>query len=145
MAVCESATELDYAWAAGLLDGEGCIHIERELCYGRPRYYLVVAVQMTHRGTLNHLHDVFGGASPRVSRQSSKHRRAMWRWQLSGPSAAPFLCGILPFSQTKQQEISLALEALTNWGEVRNGCRLPDEQLAVRDAYYLALRQAKVA
>lgn len=143
-------SELDKAWAAGILDGEGCISISKENhtdtragLLHRPR----VRVQMTHELTVRRLRDLFGGHILTVD-GASVGRKMSWDWRLRHPQqVSTFLRGVLPYMVTKREEAILLLDALLVWGErtVGPGRPLTNATVAIRDAYYWALREAKAA
>lgn len=105
--------QLEVAWAAGIIDGEGCIRVSE----GRSlnSYTLTVAVSMTCDVTIEKLRNLFRGGS--VSRQLAKNQknkdtfRITWcnRW------AHLVLLDIEEFSVTKVEQVRLALDFF-KWG-----------------------------
>lgn len=139
-------TELDRAWTAGLIDGEGCIHIDRHRARKSKAgidYALRVTVGMTDEKTIQHLQELWGGAL--WKHKNLPPRKPTWFWGLNRQQAATFLQSIYPFLITKTQEAEIALDAEQNWRRRPEGGRnsLPHETLALREGYYLALQEAK--
>lgn len=144
-------SEVQRAWAAGVFDGEGCVAILRESrskCHFGVRYELQIQVKMAHEETVRRFQEYFGGGVFVVPPERNGYKM-MWVWQNRGREKVwDFLLAVIPYSCTKQRELFLALDALQVWGPSRSG-PLPkghrEEILAIRDAYYWALRQEKVA
>lgn len=95
------------AWAAGIIDGEGYITIERQSAQraGAFYYQIRVSVQMVDRPTIERLQSILGGTI--ISVQTT-HRNT-WRWRTGSSDAVRVLSMILPYLFTKQQEAQLAV------------------------------------
>ncbi len=139
---------LDIAWAAGLFDGEGCVYVARSkhdgMRYGH-HYRISCCISLTHLQTLERFRDLFGGG---VHENVNHPGRQLWQWVLSGQEPVrAFLNAILPFAMVKREEIELMLDACDNWESGKRVGRepLPFYVFAIREAYYAALREAKVA
>jgi hypothetical protein len=111
MAVIQEPQDTDWAYAAGFVDGEGCIAIVRSFVRLRARYYYGVQVVVTNRdrNVLDSLQSTWGGwvvaASPGLTRA-----RACWNWRCpTGQSAKPFLTGIRPWLRIKGAQCDNAL------------------------------------
>jgi hypothetical protein len=103
----------DYAWLAGIIDGEGCITVNKQL-------NLWVQVGMTHRPTMERLLD-FGGTLRNHTSQSAKWRQR-FMWVVTGQDAVDLLKKTMPYMVTKQEE---AVLALTLDGTFRKGGKAP--------------------
>ena len=105
---------LDLAYVAGLIDGEGCVH----LCVTRGTYRARVTVGMTEPAIplLQWLHNSLGGSLTK-SRQATSTWSAAWVWTLTGTAAADLLKSIQPYLRMKQEQARLVLEVEA----VRNG------------------------
>lgn len=147
-------TQAERAWAAGLFDGEGSVDVARMRNYKSRYQYnhqLRARVTICHRLTVERLQSFFGGSARTVARLTTGGRRA-WIWSLNGaPLVARFLREVYPFSVTKRQQISIALDAAMTWradrprDNVWGNKGMPEELFALREGYYLALREAKRA
>lgn len=102
-------TEGDLHWAAGILEGEGCICIHGA---GRRGYTILsVAVQMTDRDAI----EEFVRLWPVVKVMEPKgkaHHKQRYEWRLRGGTAADFLRQLQPYLRTPRvrQKVALALE-----------------------------------
>ena len=110
------------AYAAGILDGEGCLTVgltKRVMTYDSRVY-----VGMTERakGVLELFRREFGGTL-RKSRGATEKWEAAWMWSVSGRGAAAVLARVLPHLVLKQRQGQLLaeLEAMkadaTGWTE----------------------------
>lgn len=121
-----------WAYAAGIIDGEGSIHTQQK---NQQTPTVSVSVQMTDIRVINHLHAVFGGGVYAVRRLKPttlpqggfvKNARPQYIWRLSARTTTKFLNGIMPYLIVKrtQAELALALRALIG----RRGLRVPLEK-----------------
>ena len=88
------------AYAAGLLDGEGCISV-----YGRGQ--LQVRIKVGDLESLDLLASKFGGGLYEAPAPSG---RPMWTWNLSGVESQDFLRCVLPYLIVKRSQARLALD-----------------------------------
>lgn len=91
----ESAT---HAWAAGFLDGEGCIRAYRKT----NQYALQVTAWNKDIRPLEKLKDVYGGSV-------GSHSNGCWRWQVSANIALSFLKHVRPFLVVKGEQADVAI------------------------------------
>jgi hypothetical protein len=106
--------ELLYAWGAGIIDGEGCIYINRQppkkgaknYCYSA-----AIKVSMTHMPTVKKLHTIFGGYYHERKGQKEKDRNQA-TWWISSKNALIVLQKIKKFLFTKKQQARWAIEFL---------------------------------
>lgn len=89
------------AYTAGLVDGEGCICVEK----GRP----VVQVRMCDHQGPEFLHEHWGGQL-RLEASPEPNSRASMRWRAQGDSARVFLSDVAPWLMVKRQQADLAIE-----------------------------------
>lgn len=95
------------AYLAGLIDGEGCIHLDTP---GRTyRARVSIGMSAPALALLTELQATWGGtiycARPATSRWA-----AAYTWHLTGDPAAALLTAVRPFLRLKQQQADLALE-----------------------------------
>lgn len=104
---------MDAAYAAGILDGEGCLGIGRNK--KAMTYDARVYVGMTEKalGVLERLQAAFGGTL-RKHREKTKRWSAAWMWTVSGKDAVPLLLMAMPHMilKVRQARLLLDLEAL---------------------------------
>jgi hypothetical protein len=114
-------SESDLAYAAGIIDGEGCIkiyHAKKETLgkgHVRDRYQLQIQVDMVKSEVVNWLQSKFGGTVYEHRRSIKKH--PTWndskRWYLmSKDEMTNFLGMILPYLKIKRKQAELALQFL---------------------------------
>ena len=120
--------EVELAWAAGLVDGEGCITITEAKPSGQyksPRFNLVLIVTNTHEPTIRRLAEMFGIGSIRCDKGGGNEADA-WRWSVSRRQAGWVIEALHPYIFTKSKDAELALEycRLDNTGACRSG--VPD-------------------
>ena len=137
----------DLAWAAGFIDGEGCISIGRhkattENGAKNPQHTLELQVGNTNLDVLNLLCSMFGGAICELDRRTGKR---IWLWRCSTRQAEAAIRKLLPYLKVKRAEAELALDFATLKLATFNpgGLLLSDEVVAQREAYYYALRELK--
>lgn len=125
--------QTDLAYAAGIIDGEGSVTIQRQGLrnIGVP----IVTVGMTHLPTLQFLKALLGGTVHEMRRAS---RRPMWRWYSGGQVAVNALASLQPFLRTKTAQAWLACEY---WAQrtVYTPHPVPPEEVALREGYKLAI------
>lgn len=107
------AEPVDYAWAAGIIDGEGCIRLARDHApNGRLRHNLRVDVGSTTPEILTRLKEIFGVGSihPHTKPRSPRHRPA-WLWRVHTAQAEVILRAMLPYLVAKRNQAEAALLA----------------------------------
>lgn len=142
MIVEKVLAETDWAYMAGIVDGEGSIVIHKT----RPqkkyqdkthRYVVDVKIGMTDKRAMYWIKDNFGGCLY-TSRKASKSSREMFGWQIRANKACDFLKRLSPYLKTKalQAELSITFQSTlirkTGW----KGDGIQPEELAKRDAFY---------
>ncbi len=132
------------AWAAGFVDGEGCITIStRVRSRNRRDYGLSLYVGQVDPKPLLMLREMFGGSVVRKSRQKFE-RRQMWMWRLTGRSAYAALLVIRPYLVVKADQADIAVEFQERMSSyVRVGRRVDDAETEARMAMLAALKAAK--
>jgi hypothetical protein len=108
MPVKRSPEELCWmAWAAGIMDGEGCIHLQKPR--GREiNARLLVAVTNTDRTMLEKLVALFGGHITAMGAIRA-HHKPRFQWRLEGYTALDCLRRIQPWLITKAERAKWAL------------------------------------
>ena len=130
---------MDLQYAAGFFDGEGCILIGRTARSDRTtEYYLYVNVVNTDRSVLEAFQAQWDG---RIYQTKGTHKTC-WQWNCSRQGAARFLREVRPYLLVKGEQADLGL-AYYEETSCRPGYRLMPDELAIREGYYLALREAK--
>lgn len=141
-------SEIMLAWAAGFLDGEGCIHIAKQRYKGgRPdSYRLGVHVTQNDRSVLDSFCDAAGIRAPiYATKRAANHSRQCYTLNYSGQSALQLLIALLPYLNRKLREAKAALQFSVDSGMgVRRTSKTVDPALAAtREHYYQLLKQLK--
>lgn len=116
------SNECWYAWAAGIIDGEGCIRLARMKRKNRPNdtWTIQVYVANTDIRMLIKLRDLFGGTIANRKVVSPKHKQ-QWRWQVFSKKAVAVLTTIKPWLIAKrdQSDVVLSSQLYRRKGKVR--------------------------
>jgi len=96
--------ELDTAWLAGWLEGEGCFSI-RKIKQGSRQYdYPIVTASSTDFDTLERVQSIAGGKIYEARPQNPNHSMC-WRWQLYGKDeATSLMLTLLPLMSKRRRE-----------------------------------------
>lgn len=138
--------ELELAYIAGFLDGEGTIGISKNTPqnpkdpHKTPRYELQVAVVNTCLDPLLLCQKRFGGGI--YTRKHLPRHKLTYHWTVAQKASVTLIKAVLPYLIIKKRQAELALkfmEAKTNVLGWRK--RVPDEELALRESYYWQMRQ----
>lgn len=138
---------LDHAWAAGFIDGEGCVRIAKNVSHGRvnPIYHVEMAISQNRLDTLEHCQKVIGVQSSicRFPDRKSFRRPVLLLTYLCA-NARDALVLLLPYFVRKQAEARLALEFALRL-QLRRGGRTPHsaEEIAIREEYYRKMKELK--
>lgn len=123
---CREMIETDNAYAAGVVDGEGCIQIN-----ATPKHtWLAISVANSDPRVCVWLAERYGGKvhqdKPRV--RNGKPTRVMYSWQVGSATAGEFLKAIHPYLVIKKEQADIALAFLVTKG--KGGQRVePGDQL----------------
>lgn len=113
------ATRTDWAWLAGLLDGEGCITINRQRARNRKdlktdSFRLYVQITMGHKLALNRCKAISGVGSIQPHTVSKKNANPAFCWMVSARDAQRILRNVLPYLAVKRAEAELAMDFCSN-------------------------------
>ena len=136
-------TTTDLAWAAGLIDGEGCIRINRGRAQGKhlsPRYGVQLIVKMTHEASVRRLALMFGGSV--YHKNAAVNRSELWGWQPNQELSRRAIEVLLPYLFTKAAEARLALQFFT-LPLAQRGVKTPNNIIDARDKLFCSIRDMK--
>lgn len=105
------------AYAAALIDGEGCINISLH----NQGFVVQIKVAMKDPGAITFMNENFGG---NVTKYMQKNWGEMFQWSTSGKKCKELLLGIAPFLQVKKQQAEVALCFIETMGPP--GAKLTD-------------------
>lgn len=130
----------DLAYAAGVIDGEGCIQIHRSRNNrnGRSYYGGHVSVFMCDRQATDLLHAMFGGSLIHIGSRS--HRPACRpgvKWVKAGRGSADVCRVLLPYLRVKREQASLVVEYYSD-SRLEHGTssRVGESEILIRDEFY---------
>lgn len=119
--------DTDWAYAAGVIDSDGCIGIGKEARRNMPHpYYFRVNVRVaqTELGALNWLKETFGGNIYIQNPPTEERPKICYCWSTRKRSVIEaFLNGILPYLKIKRQQAETCLKFykyVVNHRPVRN-------------------------
>jgi hypothetical protein len=100
-------------YAAGLIDGEGCISIKKVNNFNKkrnPEYSLQVSMNLLDAEPIDFMYGCFGGSIYHIkaSEYDNQHKDN-WRWEINRKSAQQFLKQILPFLRIKKSQAELGI------------------------------------
>ena len=101
-------SETDRAYAAGLIDGEGCVRLNSRHRPARVgQYTLVVEVTNTDQKMTVWLQEQFGGSVSYLPENTGSNRKERWHWRCGSNKALYCLDAIWPYTRTKRQQVKL--------------------------------------
>ena len=113
-------SETDLAWAAGFIDADGCVSVQRSPAVSqtfRGGYYYSLSVQgiNTHLGALERLQGMFGGAVRARKQGGSPHSAITHDWRILNRAAGEVLELLIPYLIIKRERAELALVFLRDY------------------------------
>jgi hypothetical protein len=106
-------TELEKAWLAGIIDGEGSIFVMKQKRKDRIRdtnYILRISVQSTDPYMAHECRKIAGGPVIYEQHEKRPNMSNTLKWELSGKKAANVLQEILPYMRVKHAQAALAVD-----------------------------------
>lgn len=102
-------SDAERAYAAGLIDGEGCIRLTKRGEQGGTglrvgQYTLTVEVTNTSKAMLDWLMQRFGGSLSYAEESYELNRKAKWHWRVSANKALYALDAIFPYLIVKRTQ-----------------------------------------
>jgi hypothetical protein len=139
-------TDIELGWVAGIVDGEGCIHISKlqsvPTCRS-PVYRLVLRVTMGHLPTVQRLHTLTGQGTVQKHAPRGPQTNASYTWMCQQLQTAAILRQLRPYLVTKAVEADLGLKFAALPLSPRGGQCVPRVLLAQREKMYWAMRRLK--
>ena len=131
----------DLAWAAGIIDGEGCITLYRARTNSGTAYVMKVTVVNTSMPMLRTLHRLFRRGYITPKKQLSSRHKPQWAWEVSTKNAEAVLKLVRPYLVVKREECRLALwsRRLIN----PHGSNKPNRNRATLDTLLTRLQEIK--
>ena len=145
-------TAVDKAYAAGVVDSDGCIRVVKE---GRSdtrmrsaTYYPLVLVSQADGEAIQFLQSKWGGCIHK-SAQSGGRELFIFRWAVSWKKAEEFLADIVPYLRIKKSQALLALQTRGRNVHVQSrrtdGTTMPltQSEITRREDIFLQLKEMK--
>lgn len=137
-----------YAWAAGIIDGEGCIFIRKNSPtetsrHRSPCHDLGVKVTMTHRETVERIATIFGVGTVTTDSNKPPGHKTSYSWTCRSSDAAMVLQAVYPFLVTKRHEAFRGIEFSLAKAARSGRERVPAEMLERREHSYAEMRDLK--
>lgn len=144
--------DIDLAYVAGILDGEGCISITKirpkNTNLHNPCYGLQIRVSMVDKAIPLLCQSFFGGYLWQKPPRNEKEK-PQWKWAVQSKEAVKCLNLLLPYLRSKKNEAELAIK----FWEIkrhRGGNKglqgnLPKskEELVLEESHYVLMRKLK--
>jgi LAGLIDADG endonuclease len=137
-------TEVEKAYLAGLVDGEGCIAINRSADSRYVEgfaYYPRVTVAMCDREPLEYYKVLTGFGALNSKPSYKKGWTPIHQWTVSTRQAEKLLKMIYPYLKIKREQAQIFLLFYSLLNSKRT--HITDEQRGMKVIYYLALQAAK--
>ncbi len=124
-------TSEELAYAAGIIDGEGCIRLNTQ--NGRPT--LRVQVTNTKSELIVLFHKWFGGYVW-INRKKGSSAKDSYVWEQAARQGAEVLVQVLPYLRLKRRQAEIVLEVQA----MKTGKRRTPETIAIEQAALTAIR-----
>ena len=105
-------SDVDRAYAAGLVDGEGCIRITSSgsgggTTFRQGQYTLMVELTNTDYVMIQWMQQKFGGSVSHCKEDAILNKRQKWHWRVAANKALFCLDAIWPYIRTKRYQAKL--------------------------------------
>jgi hypothetical protein len=134
--------QTDWAWLAGILDGEGCLSVGRNNGAGGRYIGLHVVVRMADEDAVRRAYTIAGVGTLKLHRPFTTNRRALWEWNTSSQEAARTLRLVLPYLVTKRVQAKWFIKLATRMAG-RRGEPLTQRERAIQDEIVRVIKEEK--
>lgn len=132
--------ETDYAWAAGIVDGEGTIAMTRANPGVNRRktlgFQVRINVRMTHEPTIRRLHAIFGGTCGYHKPQNAARHKPIYGWYVGDLLTVQCLRLMRAYLTAKRAQADLVLEFRERCFTVAPGKECQPDIAALRLSYF---------
>lgn len=107
--------KLNYIYASGYIDGDGCFYIGRYLSTERSSYRCnaSIVISSVNREPLDSFRKVFGG-SVRLMKGEHENKKAIYQYRTSGENSVILAKNMLPYLVEKREEAELLIKFVTS-------------------------------
>jgi hypothetical protein len=133
------------AYIAGILDGEGCVQIQKCKLHNREinqTYKLQVRISNTDLRLINYINSIYP-AYIYNSSEKRTNRKRQFVWHINGKKAGLFLSETMPYLIVKKQQVVLALDFLKTYEKYYGIFGVPKDVLEYREKLYLECQKCK--
>lgn len=141
-------TKIEKAYIAGLLDGEGCIHISRTKTnkidgYIKPyKYSLHVRIRTCDTVLSQYCHSKFGIGSLHKCKAYKSNHNESYEWHVASNNALQILKILLPYLKLKKGHAEIGIKYQKNKRNVTHkGKKLPIENYRFQQKCYKQLKK----
>lgn len=137
--------EIDLAWLAGIIDGEGSIFIMKQKRKDRERdtnYILRVSVDSTDPFMATECLKIAGGVKIQQSSDKRPNCSDRLKWQINGSQASRLLSELLPYLRVKFHQATLAIDFQET--TKKHWKHMTKEDYEKQALLYTKLKQAKI-
>lgn len=104
-------TACEVAWLAGLIEGEGYIHVIKSTVNGKSYYYPRIHIRMTDKDVVERVAEMWGNSVQAIKPGPQSHLTS-YGTQISGSRAVEWMMVIRPYmGKRKKEQIASAIEA----------------------------------
>ena len=131
-------TDIDAAYIAGLVDGEGCLSIVRQKnsnCRGGFAYRCGFRIASSNQGIMEWLSEAIGAGCVKSHQPKMRNSKRQWSLDLWSDDASELTMRLLPYLRIKRPNAELLL-AFQNALTQRVGVPLTDAEIAFREECY---------
>ncbi len=129
-------SDVEAAYIAGFLDGEGTISLNKGHTYDERRrttYHLRVRVVNTFPGIIEWIAQKVGHGNVHTRKRYLATHKQAWEWSLSGSRAVRLLEQLYPYLKVKKLQAEVAFEYLGTLQHDKRGEGLSDKVIDIRD------------
>lgn len=135
-------SKTDLAWAAGFIDGEGCIRIAKTNTRDKisKRYSLMITAPQTDSRPIYKLQKMFGGT---ITEYDKGIYKKQWCWKVAAHASENVLNHLLPYFVVKGEQAQIALEFQSVMNANQSRKRRTPERLELMEMYYIKIKELK--
>lgn len=133
-----SIAELNLAYLAGLIDGEGCLAVIRQRnshCRAGYAYRCGLRIANSNEPIMDWLVKVVGAGAVKSHLPKMRNSKRQWTWEVWGDDSANLTRQLLPHFRIKRPQADLLL-AFQQGLKSRSGPYLTPKELAFRETCY---------
>lgn len=129
-------TETELAYLAGIIDGEGCLCIQRP---GNKTHTLRMFVMNTFKPLIDYLYKTYGGFQ-----YSRKKENNTWKirheWFVDTKILDDLLPRLLPYLINKKEHAEICIEFRKTFPKIRGYRTIPPDLIAIREACHRRIK-----